>query len=94
MQLYQRRTILVLEKFIQHGWRRISSKGWLRKILIDCRLIEYLMIEVFRNDLNMDYKRDTNEAYAGEWSLLLCVMIENKGYGAELALFDYVWYNV
>ena len=61
MQLYQRRTNLVLEKFIQHGWRRISSKGWLRKILIDCRLIEYLMIEVFQNDSNMDYKRDTNE---------------------------------
>ena len=62
MQLYQRRTIIVLEKFIHHGWRRISSKGWLRKILIDCRLIEYPMIEVFRNDSNMDYKRDTNEA--------------------------------
>ena len=53
MQLYQRRMILVLENFIQHGWRRI---------LIDCQLIEYLMIEVFRNDSNMDYKRDTNEA--------------------------------
>ena len=53
MQLHQRRTILVLEKFIQHGWRRI---------LIDCQLIEYLMIEVFQNDSNVDYKRDTSGA--------------------------------
>ena len=94
MQLYQWRTILVLENFLQHGWRRISSKGWLWNILIDCRLIEYLMIEVFRNDSNMDYKRDTTKFKVGEWSLLLCVMIENKGYGVELALFDDVWYNV
>ena len=93
MQLYQRRTNLVLEKFIQHRWRRISSKGWFRKILIDYRLsiIEYLMIEMFRIRI---IKEIQTKLTVGEWLLLLCVMIENKGYGVELASFDDVWYNV
>ena len=29
---------------------------------MDCRLIDDLIIEVFQNDLNMEYKRGTNES--------------------------------
>ena len=48
-------------KFIHHGWRRVFSKGDLEKILMDCRLVDDLILKTFRNDSNLDYKRGTSE---------------------------------
>ena len=47
---------------MHHGWRKVSNKRVLEKNLMDCRLIDDLIIEVLRNDSNMEYKRDTSEA--------------------------------
>ena len=46
---------------MHHGWRKVSNKGVLEKKLMDCRLIDDLIIEMFRNYLNMEYKRSMNE---------------------------------
>ena len=46
---------------MHHGWRKVSNKRVLEKNLMDCRLIDDLIIEVFHNDLNIEYKRGTNE---------------------------------
>ena len=60
---------------------------WFRKILMDCRLIDNFIIEVFRNDSNMKYKRDTSEA----WGIGILIVVCGIMFGMKKDLLIVKW---